>query len=684
MEILMFDLHILDDVAFKDAKFPDNSLAVWLPYDDHQALAKQIDHNGKSPLFVQITCKEPLKQFTIFVNAQAMHKDSNPTPNTAFIHQNALPDSVLQNGRATVTIEPMKVEQLPVAQSITIDLKPNEVATWNDDEIDFATENIRLNKVFYKNQPVVVKAGTKKPTFGTVIKIYPNNHSSEGYSVNGDTVINLNGLPENKQKIIDFSRIGGLNDIVSGLREIIQIPLVFPGLLKRFNISPPRGLILHGPPGNGKTMIARSIAHSLGAKFITIQGPELISKYAGESERELRAKFDEAYAAGNSVIFIDELDSIAGNRDKTQAEHIISMVSTLLNLMDGMGSSANIFVIGATNRLNSIDPALRRPGRFELEYLVPIPNVEARYDILSKTLQIEQSNHYTDIDDSFIARLTQITNGYSGADLVSLHRQSVMRAIRRHLSVDEQGKIALTCDANDIKITQDDFYDSYKKITPTSVRSYENNKQPILWDNLIGLSEQKHYLEKLNTLIVKQKFEFGRPSFLNITLLGTRGSSRSTLVSSFAKCFNYELIVFDFLNFPSLEFGLLLEEIKDTLKTCKQISPSIIYFKNIEQCEKQKNLIEFICAQLDKLNGQDIVLAMMECHQVEFCQSIMGYKKFNECLNFLNITDDDKQQAYRALKEKFGDDKVYQLIFDKNLPLGHLIYTLEEDKLREN
>lgn len=680
----MFELSILDNVAFKDAKFPDNSLAVWLPYADHQTLAKQIEHNGKAPLFVQIVCKEPLKQFTIFVNAQAMHKDSNPPPNTAFIHQNAFPDSVLQNGQATVTITPLKVEELPIVQSITIDLKPNEVATWSEEEIDFAKESIRLNKIFYRGQPIVIKSGTKKPTIGIITKVYPNNSQFEAYGINSEAVINLNGLPENKSKTIDFTNIGGLDEIVSGLREIIQIPLVFPGLLKRFNINPPRGLILYGPPGNGKTMIARSIAYSLGAKFIAIQGPELISKYAGESERELRAKFDEAYAAGNSVIFIDELDSIAGNRDKTTAEHIISMVSTLLNLMDGMSSSANIFVIGATNRLNSIDPALRRPGRFELEYLVPIPNLNSRHDILTKTLKLEQSNNYNGVDGNFVARLSQITNGYSGADLVSLHRQSVMRAIRRNLSIDNQGKVALTVDPENIQVNQEDFLESYKKITPTSVRSYESSKQTILWDNLLGLSNQKSYLENLHNLISKKLFEFGRPSFFNIAFFGDKGSSRSTLAYSFAKQFNYEIITFDFLNFPSLEFGLLLEEIKDTIKTCKQISPSILYFKNMEQCDRQQNLITFITSQLDKLNGQDIVLAIIECQTRFFYESISGYKLFNEFLDFSEIKENDKQCLYEALKNKFNQEQVYYLIFDKKLPLGQIIHRLEEDKLREN
>lgn len=680
----MFDLSILNSTAFKDAKFPDNSLAVWLPYADHQALAKQIERNGKSPLFVQIVCKEPIKQFTIFVNAQAMRKDSNSTPNTAFIHQDAFPDSVLKNGQATVTITPLKVEQLPLAQSIAIDLKPNEVATWNEEEIDFAKESIKLNKVFYKGQPLVIKSGTKKPTIGKITKIYPNNNQFGAYGINSETVINLNGLPENKQKTIDFTNIGGLDEIVSGLREIIQIPLVFPSLLKRFNINPPRGLILHGSPGNGKTMIARSIAHSLGAKFIAIQGPELISKYAGESERELRAKFDEAYATGNSVVFIDELDSIAGNRDKTTVEHIISMVSTLLNLMDGMSSSANIFVIGATNRLNSIDPALRRPGRFELEYLVPIPNLNARHDILTKTLKLEQSNNYNDVGSNFITKLSQITNGYSGADLVSLHRQSVMRAIRRNLSIDNQGKVALTVEPENIQVNQEDFLESYKKITPTSVRSYESNKQPILWDNLLGLSNQKSYLENLHNLISKKSFGFGRPSFLNIVFWGDKGSSRSTLAHSFAKQFNYEIITFDLFNFPSLEFGLLLEEIKDAIKICKQVSPSILYFKNIEQCEQKQNLIAFIASQLDNLNGQDVVLAIVECQNRGFYDSISGYKLFNECLDFAKISESDQQNAYDYLGQKFNKRKVSHLIFDKKLPLGQVIHQLEEGKLREN
>lgn len=678
----MFDLRILDDVAFKDQGLPNNSFALWMPAADYKKLLaqSQIDSRRPVPVYAKVQCKQSIKYFTVFLNIQPLHPDI--VEKKLYLHTKALPSDVVQDGQADVEVTILNEKSLPAAHAITIKLNPKEVAIWGEDEIAFAQENVRLNKVFYKQQPIVIKSATKKATIGVVSEIYPNKQNLTAYRIDDNTIINFVGLPENKQKVIDFSEIGGLDNIVTQLREIIQIPLMFPGLLKQFNITPPRGMILYGPPGNGKTMIARAVAQSLGAKFISIQGPELISKYAGDSERRLRETFDEAYAAEHGVIFIDELDSIAINRDKTDAEHLVSMVSTLLNLMDGMSSSANIFVVGATNRLNSIDPALRRPGRFELEYLVPVPNLDARYDILQKTLKIKQHNHYADIDDDFVMKLSQLTNGYSGADLKSLHRQSVMRAIRRNIDIDEQGKIFLTTDASNIKLTQEDFYESYKKITPTSIRSYDVVEQPVLWDEVLGLSCQKQHLMEIHQLTSKLSNSLRRPSFFNLLFQGKKGSGRSTLIHAFAKQFNYEIIVFDILNHSYLEYQELLNEISDVIKTCKQASPSVVYFKNLSQHSACQNLVYFISSQLDRLNSKDIVLSVVECEDEKNAEIFQGYKLFNEYFDFSNVLDSDKEAIFTQLKNQFNEEKVRHFVFDENLPTGQLITQLEEEQVR--
>lgn len=228
---------------------------------------------------------------------------------------------------------------------------------------------------------------------GEVESIYPKNENKNTlYRITEDTKIHFLGLPANRQKSIDFSQIGGLQNVINRLREIIQIPINSPELLGRFGIKSPKGMLMYGPPGNGKTMVARAVAYSMGSSFITIEGPELMSKYVGVGEQRLREKFEEAESKGNCIIFIDEIDSITSKRSEDSAEYQVSIVATLLNLMDGMTSNSKVFVIGATNRLNAIDPALRRPGRFDLEFEVPLPNTSARYDILTKYIKLEKTN----------------------------------------------------------------------------------------------------------------------------------------------------------------------------------------------------------------------------------------------------------------------------------------------------
>ena len=251
----------------------------------------------------------------------------------------------------------------------------------------------------------------------------------------------------------------------------------YPEYFSKFGIKPPKGVLLYGPPGNGKTMIARAVAQSFGASFIEIDLSDALQKYKGVGEYNLGKKFEEAERKRNAVIFIDEIDSIASIRAVDSEQHEISLVGKLLSLMDGIKSSHRVFVIGATNRLSAIDPALRRPGRFDKDIEVPQPDCESRFDILCKYVKWQDKTIFeVDVDDAYLKELAAKIDGFSGADISALYAETAMSAIRRNLQMDDSGKAFMTKDAENILISKDDFEAARLVIKSTEQRTLESNK----------------------------------------------------------------------------------------------------------------------------------------------------------------------------------------------------------------
>ena len=270
---------------------------------------------------------------------------------------------------------------------------------------------------------------------------------------------------------MEFQKIGGLNETLVRLREIIQLPLNYPSLFEKFDIKPYRGLLLYGPPGNGKTLIAKELAKSLGGKFFQIEGAELMSKYVSVGEKELRKVFEDAEMTGNAVIFIDELDAIAIDRSDTSEGYEVRYVTTLLTLMDGMkDKKSNILVIGATNRLGAIDKALRRPGRFDLEFEIPLPDAQKRYEIFKLYCKVSKECIEEDITEEYLKELCKKAEGFSGADMAGVYREASMNAIRDNLIVEPNGKTAIKKVVSEIKIKREHLESAFNKFSSYSNR----------------------------------------------------------------------------------------------------------------------------------------------------------------------------------------------------------------------
>jgi SpoVK/Ycf46/Vps4 family AAA+-type ATPase len=277
---------------------------------------------------------------------------------------------------------------------------------------------------------------------------------------------------------VDFSKVGGLQGHIDQLKEMVQLPLLYPELFTRFHVTPPRGVLFHGPPGTGKTLLARALANSVGTggrkiSFYMRKGADALSKWVGEAEKQLRLLFEEARRTQPSIIFFDEIDGLAPVRSSKQEQIHASIVSTLLALMDGMDGRGQVIVIGATNRPDNIDPALRRPGRFDREFYFPLPDIDGRKSILDI--------HTKDwgLSDQFKSSLAEKTKGYGGADLRALCTEAALNAIQRTYPQIYSSKEKLIVDPEKISVHATDFMISIKRLIPSSERSATSGAKPL-------------------------------------------------------------------------------------------------------------------------------------------------------------------------------------------------------------
>jgi transitional endoplasmic reticulum ATPase len=291
---------------------------------------------------------------------------------------------------------------------------------------------------------------------------------------------------------VAYEDIGGLGNQIQRIREMIELPLKYPELFERLGIRAPKGVLLYGPPGTGKTLIARAVANETDAYFTSISAPEIMGKLYGESESRLRALFEEASRKSPAIIFIDEIDAIAAKREDMGSEKQVEkrVVAQLLTLMDGLASRGQIIVIGATNIPNALDPALRRPGRFDREITLPIPDQRGRLEILNI-----HTRGMPLADDVSLEKLSEITHGFVGADLEALCREAAMSAIRQILpSIDfEQSEIPFE-KLLSLEVTMENFREALREVEPSAIREVFVEVPNVQWDDVGGLESIKQEL----------------------------------------------------------------------------------------------------------------------------------------------------------------------------------------------
>lgn len=380
---------------------------------------------------------------------------------------------------------------------------------------------------------------------------------------------------------ISYEDIGGIKNEVSRLREMIELPLRHPELFKRLGVEAPKGVLLHGPPGTGKTLLAKAVAHETNANFYTIGGPEIMSKFYGESEERLREVFKKAEENAPAIIFIDEIDSIAPKREEVSGEVERRVVAQLLSLMDGMSSRGKVVVIGATNRINAIDPALRRPGRFDREIEIGVPDRDGRLEILqihTRGMPLEK-----DVDLGVIANMS---HGFVGADLQAVAKEAGIRALRRVLPEIDLTTENIPSDIlKKIVVTMDDFLSVIKEIEPSALREVFVEIPDVKWDDIGGLEDVKQELQEAVEWPLKYQALFLHSDATppkGILLYGPPGTGKTLMAKAAAHESEANFISIKGPELLSKWVGESEKGVREVFRKARQAAPCIVFFDEID------------------------------------------------------------------------------------------------------
>ncbi|OIO22518.1 AAA family ATPase [Candidatus Micrarchaeota archaeon CG1_02_51_15] len=425
---------------------------------------------------------------------------------------------------------------------------------------------------------------------------------------------------------ITYEDIGGLRDEVQKVREMIELPMRHPELFERLGIEPPKGVMVYGPPGTGKTLLAKAVANESEANFITIAGPEIVSKFVGEAEERLRAIFQEAEQNAPSIVFIDEIDAIAPKREEVMGEVEKRIVSQLLALMDGLKSRGQVVVIAATNRPNSIDPALRRPGRFDREIEIGVPDKRGRKDIL-----LIHTRGMPLAKDVSLDELAAITHGFVGADLQSLCKEAAMKVLRRLLpQINLQDETISTKILDELTVTRHDFDAALREVRPSAMREVLIEVPSVKWSQIGGLESLKRELREAVNLPLNNPNVFERMGIRpvrGILLFGPPGTGKTLLAKAVATESEVNFIAVRGPELLNKFVGESEKGVREVFRKARLVAPSIIFFDEIDAMAPARGgelgshvlegVVNTLLAEMDGLQTLKEVVVIAATNRVE-------------------------------------------------------------------
>jgi transitional endoplasmic reticulum ATPase len=482
-----------------------------------------------------------------------------------------------------VVIRPGKVKDAASVVLAPVDMRLNV-----DEDFSNFVKNRLMERTFVEGDATLVMMLGHAIPF-TVTKTRPHGIVRITYETNfqilNEPVSEIKGvLPRTT-----YEDIGGLHEEIQRIREMVELPLRHPEIFQRLGIEPPKGVLLHGPPGCGKTLLARAVANESEANFFSINGPEIMSKFYGESEARLREIFQQSQQNAPSIIFIDELDAIAPKREEVTGEVERRVVAQLLALMDGLAGRGNVIVIGATNRPGALDPALRRPGRFDREIEIGVPDKQGRHEILQIHTRGMPLAH--DVD---LKKLAELTHGYTGADLSALARETAMKALRRYLpeiNLEEERIPPNVLEKMEVRM--EDFTNAYKEITPTAMREVYIEVPTIHWNDIGGLEEVKQELREAVEWPLKNPEIFTRMGIRpprGIMLFGPPGCGKTMLAKAVATESEANFITIKGPEVFSKWVGESEKAIREVFRKARMAAPAVIFFDEFDSLVPRRGM----------------------------------------------------------------------------------------------
>ena len=488
-------------------------------------------------------------------------------------------DGLIRSNAGVRLGEMVEVSKTTIPEATRVVIAPNQPVRFQPGFENYVKQQL-INKPITRGDTILITSIGQGLQF-TATNVSPGKH----VRVTPATEVEVLTKPAKPEDVtipnVTYEDIGGVGKELVKIREMIELPMKSPELFKRLGIAPPKGVLLHGPPGTGKTLIAKAVANESGASFKVINGPEIMSKFYGESEQKLREAFEEAEKNAPSIIFIDELDSIAPKRADVTGEVERRVVAQLLALMDGLAGRGQVIVIGATNRVDDVDEALRRPGRFDREIEIGVPDVDGRLEILhihTRSMPIEE-----DVD---LESLAAKTHGFVGADLSALAREAAMQALRRVLPhIDpETGDIPADI-LSTLFVTRADFDLALNDVSPSALREVLVERPNVKWDDIGGLAKVKLQLQEAVEAPIKRPEVFRamgiRPP-KGVLLFGPPGTGKTLLAKAVATESEANFISVRGPEIFNKYVGESEKAVREIFKKARQTAPCILFFDEID------------------------------------------------------------------------------------------------------
>lgn len=573
-------------------------------------------------------------------------------------------DGILRQNVGVGLGEKVKIDPVQTKVAKKVVLAPQEAVRYSVGFDQYVKKRLVGKPVLKGNLLPVGIFGTSVPL--VVAQVFPQGP----VMITEETEIRIQKEPAKEMAAvpnITYDDVGGLKDAIQKVREMIELPLRHPEIFERLGIDPPKGVMLYGAPGTGKTLLAKAVANESDANFFYVGGPEIISKYVGESEERLRKLFAEAQENAPSIIFIDEIDAIAPKREEVIGEVEKRMVSQLLTTMDGLKARGEVIVIAATNRPDSIDPALRRPGRFDREIEIGVPDKNDRAEILN--IHVRNMPLTGDVN---VTEIANITHGYTGADLSLLTKEAAIKALRRVLPMINIEEETLSPEVLDrIRVCRDDFFSGMHEIRPSALREVFVEKPSVKWSDIGGMEDIKRELQEAVELPLKKPEVFERMgirTIKGILLYGPPGTGKTLLAKAVATETEANFISMKGSDLVHPHVGESAKLTKEMFRKARMAAPCVLFIDEIESIARSRasndasviheDIINTILVEMDGLLSLKNVIVIAATNRPDIIDTaLMRPGRFDRLMEILPPDEKARLQIFKICTARMPMDK---------------------------